>query len=54
MADLASFQYGRDDEYSMVSMSSDGDDPSGAVSSDHEYDLGDIVIDTALNPYCHW
>ena len=39
MADLASFQYGRDDEegeYSIVDISSDEDDPSGAVSSDHE------------------
>ena len=35
MADLASFEYGRDDEegeYDMVDMSSDEDDPSGTVS----------------------
>ena len=38
----------------MVDMSSDEDGPSGAVSSDHEYDLEDIVIDTELKPYCHW
>ena len=57
MADLASFQYGRDDEegeYSMVDMCSDEDDPSGAVSPDHDYDLENIVIDTALKSYCHW
>ena len=49
MADLASFQYGRDDEEG-----SDEDDSSGAVSSEHEYDLKYIVIYTALKPYCRW
>ena len=42
MADPASLESGRDDEEDeddMVDMSSDEDDPSGAVSYDHEYDL---------------
>ena len=32
----------------MVDMSSDKDDPYGAMSSDRTYHLEDIVIDTAL------